>query len=539
MHKLRNPEVNYSFNDLLEEGAVEFLDTEEEEGTLIAMHLADLHTDRGMYRYTHCEVHPSTILGICASIIPFPDHNQSPRNTYQSAMSKQAIGIYATNYEKRMDTLAHVLYYPQKPLATTRAMNHLNFRELPAGTNAIVAIMCYSGYNQEDSVIMNQSAIDRGFFRSTYYRTFRDEEKRVACAAAGRELSETFERPNCATTAGMRGSAEYRKLDSDGLVEMGVRVSGDDVLIGKTTPILATEDGASASAGATKHHERRDASTALKSTESGYVDQVMLSTNQEGRKFVKVRVRSTRIPELGDKFASRHGQKGTMGLSMKEVDLPFTADGITPDILVNPHAIPSRMTIAHLIEALASKVAALTGDEADCTPFTSVTVDDVSNCLQNFGYQKRGWETLYNGHTGKRMEAPIFLAPTYYQRLKHFVADKIHSRARGPVALLTRQPMEGRARDGGLRFGEMERDCMISHGSAAVLKERLFDVSDAFRVHVCDLCGMIAVANLSKGSFLCKACRNKTQVSQVMIPYAMKLLIQELMAMSIAPRLVT
>jgi len=320
-------------------------------------------------------------------------------------------------------------------------------------------------------------------------------------------------------------------------VPPGTRISGDDIIIGKTAPIDTRTDQQLDASQA--RYQRRDASTPLRSSEAGYVDQVMLTTNQDGRKFVKVRVRSVRIPQIGDKFASRHGQKGTIGITYRQEDMPFSCEGVVPDIVVNPHAIPSRMTIGHLVECLLSKVSALSGDEGDATPFTSVTVDEISRLLKNFGYQKRGFEVMYNGHTGRRLEASIFLGPTYYQRLKHMVDDKIHSRSRGPVTLLTRQPREGRARDGGLRFGEMERDCMISHGVAGILKERLMDASDAFRVHVCDLCGMIAIANLNKGNFECRGCRNKTRISQIFLPYACKLLFQELMAMQIAPRMMT
>uniref|UniRef100_A0A7S3B0D6 DNA-directed RNA polymerase subunit beta n=1 Tax=Haptolina ericina TaxID=156174 RepID=A0A7S3B0D6_9EUKA len=533
--KLREKDADFSWSHCLGCGLVEYIDTEEEETVMVAMNLSDLRPDNFMYRYTHCEIHPSMILGICASIIPFPDHNQSPRNTYQSAMGKQAMGVYITNYQLRMDTLAHVLYYPQKPLGTTRSMQYLHFRELPSGINATVAIACYSGYNQEDSVIMNQSSIDRGFFRSVFYRSYRDEERKLYFGTNS-EQSERFERPNRETVDGMR-KCSYDKLDEDGMVPPGTRISGDDIIIGKTAPIDVRADEAMDASQA--RYSRRDSSTPLRSSEAGYVDQVMLTTNQEGRKFVKVRVRSVRIPQIGDKFASRHGQKGTIGITYRQEDMPFSCEGISPDIIVNPHAIPSRMTIGHLVECLLSKVSSLTGDEGDATPFTSVTVDEISRHLHNFGYQKRGFEVMYNGHTGRRMEASIFLGPTYYQRLKHMVDDKIHSRARGPVTLLTRQPMEGRARDGGLRFGEMERDCMISHGVAGILKERLMDASDAFRVHVCDRCGMIAIANLNKGTFECRGCRNKTEISQIFIPYACKLLFQELMAMQIAPRMMT
>lgn len=526
---------------LVSRGVCEYVDVEEEETIMCAMTPEDLAEARKHPRtaytshYTHCEIHPSMILGICASIIPFPDHNQSPRNTYQSAMGKQAMGIYATNYQLRMDTLANILYYPQKPLVTTRALEYLHFRELPAGQNAIVAIACYSGYNQEDSVIMNQSAIDRGLFRSLFYRTYTDSEQAAtgnAAAGAVGTLAEQFARPNRESTLRMRHGT-YEKLEADGLVAPGTQVGGEDVIIGKIAPLPAGDElGLRTGA-----HTHRDASLPLRSTEHGIVDQVMVSTNADGLKMAKVRVRSKREPQMGDKFASRHGQKGTVGITYRSEDMPFTAEGLTPDIIINPHAIPSRMTIGHLVECLLGKVSALTGDEGDATPFTDVTVEAISQALAACGYQQRGLEVMYNGHTGRKLSAQIFLGPTYYQRLKHMVDDKIHARARGPLQILTRQPVEGRSRDGGLRFGEMERDCMIAHGAAAILKERLFDVSDAYRTVVCELCGLLAVGNERKGVYECRGCRNKTQIAQINVPYAFKLLCQELMSMNIAPRL--
>ncbi|EPS65990.1 hypothetical protein M569_08783, partial [Genlisea aurea] len=525
------------WHDLVSKGYIEYIDTEEEETTMISMTISDLisarlnPTEAYSDTYTHCEIHPSLILGVCASIIPFPDHNQSPRNTYQSAMGKQAMGIYVTNYQFRMDTLAYVLYYPQKPLVTTRAMEHLHFRQLPAGINAIVAISCYSGYNQEDSVIMNQSSIDRGFFRSLFFRSYRDEEKKM-----GTLVKEDFGKPDRANTMGMRHGS-YDKLDDDGLAPPGTRVSGEDVIIGKTSPIAPEDVQGQGQAAA--RYSKRDHSTSLRHSENGIVDQVLLTTNADGLRFVKVRVRSVRIPQIGDKFSSRHGQKGTVGMTYTQEDMPWTVEGITPDIIVNPHAIPSRMTIGQLIECVMGKVAAHMGREGDATPFTDVTVDNISRALHRCGYQMRGFETMYNGHTGRRLPAMIFLGPTYYQRLKHMVDDKIHSRGRGPVQILTRQPAEGRSRDGGLRFGEMERDCMIAHGASHFLKERLFDQSDAYRIHVCEKCGLIAIANLKKNSFECRGCKNKTEIVQVHIPYACKLLFQELMAMAIAPRMLT
>ncbi|CAN3475348.1 DNA-directed RNA polymerase II subunit Rpb2p [Diutina catenulata] len=552
----------YTWSSLVSDGVVEYVDAEEEETIMIAMSPEDLENSReamiraqtgaavdeaeedidpakrirqqfsgSSHTFTHCEIHPSMILGVAASIIPFPDHNQSPRNTYQSAMGKQAMGVFLTNYAVRMDTMANILYYPQKPLATTRSMEYLKFRELPAGQNAVVAIQCYSGYNQEDSMIMNQSSIDRGLFRSLFFRSYMDLEKRQ-----GMKALETFEKPSRSDTLRLKHGT-YEKLDDDGLIAPGVRVSGEDIIIGKTTPIPPDTEELGQR---TQYHTKRDASTPLRSTESGIVDQVLLTTNGDGAKFVKVRMRTTKVPQIGDKFASRHGQKGTIGVTYRHEDMPFSREGVVPDLIINPHAIPSRMTVAHLIECLLSKVSALSGLEGDASPFTDVTAEAISRLLREHGYQSRGFEVMYNGHTGKKLMAQVFFGPTYYQRLRHMVDDKIHARARGPVQVLTRQPVEGRSRDGGLRFGEMERDCMIAHGAAGFLKERLMEASDAFRVHICGSCGLMSViANLKKNQFECRSCKNKTNIYQIHIPYAAKLLFQELMAMNISPRLYT
>lgn len=527
----------FGFKALLHLGLVEYVDCEEEETIMIAMLISDLQKKNHSAIYTHCEIHPAMILGVCGSIIPFPDHNQSPRNTYQSAMGKQAMGVYITNYSLRMDTQAHVLYYPQKPLVCTRAMEHLKFRALPSGINACVAIACYSGYNQEDSVIMSQSGIDRGLFRSVYFRSYRDEEKRQLGG-----VQETFEIPDRKTTMGMKPT-DYSLLDEDGLVPEGVAITGGVILVGKVQPLEAVETDENGEPGPRSVTEiaggrtKKCLSTGAKTTEKGIVDKVLLATNEEGARFVKVRLRSVRKPQIGDKFSSRHGQKGTVGITYRQEDMPFTSEGIIPDIIVNPHAIPSRMTIGQLIECLLGKVSSIRGTEGDATPFTKGTVEDIAQRLLESGYQPHGWELMHNGHTGRPLEAQIFLGPTYYQRLKHMVDDKIHSRATGPNTLLTRQPLEGRARGGGLRFGEMERDCLISHGGAFFIQERLMEMSDKARVHVCDICGLIAIADLSKNLFQCRGCNNKTQISQVFIPYACKLLFQELMAMAIAPRI--
>ena len=528
--------IKTGWKTLMNKGVVEFVDSEESETALIAMFPYEVYKEADVVGssknyYTHCEIHPSMILGVGGSIIPFPDHNQSPRNTYQGAMGKQALGVYATNFVQRMDTMSHLLYYPQKPLVYTRAMQFLRFQELPAGINAVVAIACYSGYNQEDSLILNQGSIDRGFFRSLFYRCYTDEEKVV-----DRNSRERICKPDKEKTKMMR-FAVYDKLDVDGMIKPGTRVSGDDIIIGKTCPLVSTTQP-DVSAGRLDRNEFRDVSQSHRRTEDAVVDRVMLSTNEKGYRFVRVRVRNVRVPEIGDKFSSRHGQKGTCGITYRQEDLPFTCEGIVPDIIVNPHAIPSRMTIGQLIECLMGKVASLSGTLGDATPFVDVKVADISDQLHSLGYQHRGNEVMYSGHTGRRLLTPIFIGPTYYQRLKHMVGDKMHARARGALQSLTRQPQEGRGKNGGLRFGEMERDCMLSHGSSQWLKERLFVVSDAYRVHVCDNCGLFAIADLKNFHYQCHVCQNST-ISQVHLPYAAKLLFQELMAMSISPRIMT
>ena len=505
----------------IEEGIIEFIDVEESHSSLISMFPKGLYEDKN---YTHCEIHPSSILGVLASTIPFPDHNQSPRNTYQSAMGKQAMGIYTSNFRHRMDTLGHILSYPNKPLVQPYNAQFIKMNELPNGLNAIVAIASYSGYNVEDSVIMNQSSIDRGLFRSTFYRSYREDEKKNQ--SSGKE--EKFMNPDKKYTKSMK-PCNYDKLESNGFVPENTYVDGDDIIIGKVFPIKQGTDG----------YVYRDSSTALRNNESGCIDKIYTNRNSEGHRFCKVRVRSERIPTVGDKFCSRHGQKGTVGMVYKQQDMPYSKNGIVPDLIMNPHAVPSRMTIAHLAETVLGKASVHLGGYGNGTPFEDFDINNMGGVLEGFGFEKYGNEVLYNGRTGKQLNVSIFIGPTYYQRLKHLVDDKIHSRSHGPVVQLTRQPSEGRARDGGLRFGEMERDCMISHGTVQFLKERMLDVSDNYRLFICRNCGLKGICNPDRDINICKNCDNQTSFSEVRVPYACKLLMQELEAMSVSPKILT
>jgi DNA-directed RNA polymerase II subunit RPB2 len=509
---------------------IEYLDTSETDTSMIAMKYDDLINNKKenkyFYNYTHCELHPSMMLGVLGASIPFTDHNQGPRNLYQSSMGKQAMCIYATNFQKRMDTAAYILYYPQRSIIKTRASKYVNSQNLPAGQNVIVAIMSYSGYNQEDSIIMNQSSIDRGLFRLSYYKKHVGDVKKNQSTLE----VERFCKPDKLKTTGMQ-SGNYEKLDNDGFIRVGSKIEDNDVIIGKCIPLKNTTDN---------EQQFRDGSTIIRTNEEGVADWVYANNNSDGYRFCKVRVRSERIPVIGDKFAACHAQKGTVGITYAQHEMPFTKDGIVPDLIINPHAIPSRMTIGQLIECLYTKVCLLTCEDGDATPFTDLTVDDIANVLEGrCGYDRHGTEILYNGKTGKQIDASIFIGPTYYQRLKHMVSDKIHSRATGPYQLLTRCPSEGRSRNGGLRLGEMERDCLLSHGVVQFLKERLYDNSDKFVVYICKKCNYFAPVNPQKNIYKCTYCTNRTDFARVEIPYSAKLLFQELISMSISPKLLT
>lgn len=497
------------------EQCIEYIDIHEVNNILIT------NSSEYINKETHCEIHPSLILGVLASCIPFPHHNQAPRNTYQSAMGKQAIGVHSSAYNKRYDTFSHILYYPQKPLLSNRVTNNFHCDKLPNGINCIVAIACYSGYNQEDSIIFNKASIDRGLFSSTFYRTYKDEEKKNQLSGD----EDKFCKPDLSKLLFPK-PCNYEKLGDDGFVAKDTYISDKDIIIGKVIPYRNN-----------KEYNYKDASTSVRTNEDGYIDSNYISTNADGYNFSKVRIRSIRIPDIGDKFSSRHGQKGTIGMVYPEEDMPYTKDGIRPDLIMNPHAVPSRMTIAQLIECILGKTCSELGYVGDSTAFNRVNVNQISNILEEQGFEGKGNEVLYNGFNGEQLKTSIFIGPTYYQKLKHMSRDKIHSRSSGPIVSMTRQPAEGRSSHGGLRFGEMERDCMIAHGASSFLRERLMDVSDKYCIYICNSCGMPVISNPDKNIYECKKCNNYGDFSKTYMPYSCKLLFQELQTMSIYPRI--
>ena len=529
IQKVKSGELNW--DDLvvaikIEDSLLEYVDSYEQNNALIAMKVNDLNNsnNNNIYHYSHCEIHPSTIFGILASCIPFPDSNQSPRNTYQSAMGKQAIGMYVTNYDNRMDKTAYVLTYPMRPLVETRIMNIIKLNNIPSGQQVIVAIMSHTGYNQEDSLLFNKGAIDRGLFLATIYHTEKDEDKKLF----GTE--EMRCKPDKSKTKNIK-FANYDKLNNQGIVPENSLIEDRDIIIGKVIPIKENKNDF------TKTVKYSDGSISYRTHEESYIDKNYIETNGDGYNFCKVRIRNYRKPVIGDKFSSRHGQKGTIGNIIPEEDMPFTANGLKPDIIINPHAIPSRMTIAQLKETLLGKVLLELGLFGDGTSFGDFEISTIIDKLNDLGYESKGNELMYNALTGEQLTMNIFIGPAFYQRLKHMVNDKQHSRSIGPMVNLTRQPAEGRSRDGGLRFGEMERDCMISHGASRFTKGRIYDASDAFSVFVCSKCGMIASFNNKEHIHYCNTCSNRNDFKYVELPYACKLMFQELITMNVAPRI--
>jgi len=682
LDKLKKKEINWDHlftNTVLENGVMEYIDPEEQSFSLVSVNHDELSNYKNkdsdkILHYTHCEIHSSTIFGILGSCIPFPEHNQSPRNCYQCldinelvlmadgthkkikdvkigdmvitfnpetfeisntkvvnqficpnqypirkvttiintsiiatldhkfmtnsgwmtveliekqlsenknikigvfdpntqkcnfieiskidiipdslvsditvesenhsfiagnnflssncAQGKQAMGVYVTNYENRMDKTAYVLNYPTRPLVDTRVMNMIQLNKIPSGSNVIVAIMTHTGYNQEDSLLFNKGSIDRGLFIATIYHTEKDEDKQ---RINGDE--EIRCKPDPSKTKGMK-FGNYNKVNNKGVIPENTLVENRDIIISKITPIKENRNDH------TKIIKFEDQSKIYRTNEETYIDKNYIDRNGDGYNFAKVKLRIVRKPVIGDKFSSRHGQKGTIGNIIPEEDMPFTKDGLKPDIIINPHAIPSRMTIGQLKETVLGKTLLSLGLFGDGTSFGDFEVKDICKELLKVGYEAHGNELLHNGLTGEQVECSVFMGPVFYQRLKHMVNDKTHSRSIGPMVNLTRQPAEGRSRDGGLRFGEMERDCMVSHGASRFTQDRMYYSSDKYEVHVCKQCGLISAYNDDNSSSIhhCKTCDNRTDFALVKIPYACKLIFHELQSMNVVPRIIT
>lgn len=515
-----------TFNDFLREGLIEYLDVNEENNAFIALYEGDATPET-----THIEIEPLTILGVCAGLIPYPHHNQSPRNTYQCAMGKQAMGNIAYNQLSRMDTLLYLLVYPQRPLLTTRTIELVGYDKLGAGQNATVAVMSYSGYDIEDAIVMNKASLDRGFGRCIVMKRQSAINQKYENKSQDRII-----RPDRSGNEAGR----MKVLDDDGLAAPGEIIRPNDIYINKQSPKVTR--GPDVTGLVDRDYKFTPQTFKGPQGESSVVDKVALFSDKNNNLCIKFLFRHTRRPELGDKFSSRHGQKGVCGTIVEQEDFPFSERGICPDLIMNPHGFPSRMTVGKMIELLGSKAGVSCGRFHYGSAFGEPSghadrVEAISETLVEKGFSYNGKDFIYSGITGCPLEAYIFMGPIYYQKLKHMVLDKMHARGSGPIVMLTRQPTEGRARNGGLRVGEMERDCLIAYGASMLIYERLMVSSDPFEVQVCRTCGLLGYYHRKLQTGICSYCKNGDSISTMKLPYACKLLIQELQSMNIVPRL--
>ena len=511
-HLVRLEQGELKWDDLIKQKIIEYLDAAEEENSLVALFEEELTSE-----HTHLEIDAMDLLGVVTSLVSYGNHDQSSRLNRGSKTQKQAIGLYAANYLCRLDTDVSVLQYPQKPIV--RSFVYDTLKTYPAGQNLTVAIMTYEGYNMSDALVFNKGSLDRGVGRSFYYRPYSAVEMNYAGG-----LKDSIGIPE-KDTSGYRVEESYKWLEKDGVVYPEAEISEGEVLIGKTSPPKFLSEAREISV-----RTKKESSITLRQEEKGIVDTVFLTKDNEGNRIVQIKTRDQRIPEIGDKFATSHGQKGVMGLIVPEEDIPFTSRGIRPDIIFNPHGLPSRMTVGYLLELLAGKVGCLRGEIVDGTPFSGESKKQLENQMNELGFRFDGKETMYNGITGQRFTAKIFVGNLYYLKLKYMVANKIHGRSSGKIALLTRQPIEGRSRGGALRLGEMEQQALVAHGASLLLKER-YD-SDKVILHICSNCGGIAINDSIRNKIVCPLC-NSEDSEPIEISYAFKLLIEELQGLHI------
>ncbi|MFH1663435.1 MAG: DNA-directed RNA polymerase subunit B [archaeon] len=511
-----------TWNDLIKDGTIEYLDAEEEENALIATTEEEITKN-----HTHMEIDSAGILSVISSLIPYLEHNMAGKALHGAKMFKQALGINGVNYNLRTDTEGHLLHYAQKAIVKTKTSDLMDLDRRPQLQNFVVAIMPYYGFNTLDAIVLNKGAVERGLGRSSYFRTYETAESRYP----GGQIDK-FEIPK-EETAGFLGEEFYKKLGEDGLVELDEFVSEKDVIVGKTSPPRFLEE---VSEFGVVQEKRRESSITVRKGKPGFVDKVFIAEDIEGNKLVKIKIRSNMPPEVGDKFSSKHGQKGVVGAIISEEDMPFTEEGIVPDLILNPHSIPSRMTIGHLIEMLGGKAGSLKGKEIDGTPFSSVSQKEIGRMLEEKGFRADGKEVFYDGLSGKKIEGEIFTGVVAYRRLFHMVAHKMQSRSRGPVQILTRQPTEGKEKEGGLRFGEMEGETLVGHGAAMLLHEKLIEDSDKLIELVCEKCGLVAINDQIRNRKYCPVC-NSSAVYPVEMSYGFKLLLDELKSLGIMPKL--
>lgn len=515
-HLLKLQQNQMKWNDLLKERIIEYLDTSEEEDAFVALYESELTNE-----HTHLEIDIMDLLGVVTSLVPYGNHNQSSRLNRGSKTQKQSLGIYAANYLSRLDTDVSILAYPQKPIVRSFVYDTLNM--YPAGQNMVVAVMTQAGYNMKDALVFNKGSLNRGIGRSFYFRPYSAVEVNYAGG-----LKDEIVVPEKGTS-GYRTEASYKFLEDDGIIAPEAELSEGEVLIGKISPPKFLSEAREISV-----KTQKESSVTMRQEERGTVDAVFVTRDSEGNKIVQIRTRDLRVPEIGDKFATSHGQKGVIGAIIPEEDVPFTSKGIRPDVIFNPHGLPSRMTIGYLLEMLAGKVGSLRGEIIDGTPFSGEEKSSLEDSLENAGFRYDGKETVYNPTTGKRMIAKIFIGNLYYLKLKYMVANKIHARASGKIALLTRQPIEGRSRGGALRLGEMEQQALVAHGASLLLKER-YD-SDKTILYICTNCGGIAVEDSIRAKISCPICSSE-DTEPVEVSYVFKLLLEELQGLHIRTKM--